>query len=92
MIATILLSQWHSGPWHSGWSSGWWWIFPLTGTLLFLGTLVVLVWSVIRTRSGSRPNRTGGARQILAERFARGEINEEEYRSRLSQLSDMGVA
>jgi putative membrane protein len=45
-----------------------------------------VVWFVA-TRSGPRPTApTDRAREILAERYARGEITGEEYRERLDTL------
>lgn len=85
---------WHDGHWGGG---GWWWVAWPIGWLVFLAVLGVLVWFVVRAsqRPGatypSSPagpsNATEGARRILAERFARGEIDEEEYRHRLGELS-----
>jgi putative membrane protein len=51
--------------------------------------IVVLVWVIARAMI--RPEAGGGERQrdpkeILQERFARGEIDEAEYRSRLNVL------
>lgn len=78
---------------------GWMWIFWL---LLIVGTIVVVVVLVKAFKghtSGSAPSRdrasapspgTGSlrARQILEERFARGEISTEEYRERRRALEE----
>jgi putative membrane protein len=55
---------------------------------LVIAGIVVLVRYLGRTgRSGSgQAGSLGRAEAILAERFAHGEINEEEYRRRLSVL------
>jgi putative membrane protein len=65
------------GPHHGHW----WIVFPILWTLV----LVTLIAFVCRRRRG---DGTGGdsARRILGERFARGEINVDEYRERLGQL------
>ena len=68
---------------------GWWWMGG--GSLLFLIVVVLLVWLVARqgqapAPSGGTPARRREAEEILAERFARGEIDEPEYRSRLEAL------
>jgi len=63
--------------WHSG--SAWWWMG--VGMLAFWGLVAVVVVTLVRqarTESGSR----GRAREILDERYARGEIEEDEYRRR----------
>jgi len=59
-------------------------IFLLLRALLLIG-LVVLVWRVLRAPTlWKRPD---GAAQILRERYARGEIAEDEYRKRLGTLA-----
>jgi uncharacterized membrane protein len=62
-------------------------IFALGALLRFLLVIALLViaWKVIGLRSlWDRPD---GAVQTVRERFARGEISEEEYRKRLAALS-----
>jgi putative membrane protein len=63
-----------------GWHDrGAWW-FPFG--LLWLLAFAALIWFVFRnTRTRDRT-----ATDILAERFARGEISAEEYRDRLAEL------
>jgi putative membrane protein len=57
-----------------------WWVFaPIVWALLI--TAFVLLW-----RRGCGPRRGPNAKDILAERFARGEIGAEEYRERLAEL------
>ena len=62
------------------------------GVMWLLAGLVVLVWLVLAlsgawltaTRPGHRPLvPTDRAREVLADRYARGEIDVEEYRERL---------
>jgi len=60
-----------------------WWAM-LIPSVLILGALVVLgIWAV---RRFSEPRGDASARRILEERFARGEIDAEEFRSRLAAL------
>ena len=63
---------------------GWWPLWPL----LWLGLIVTVVWLFTRRRwSAGRPrNGVERASDILAERYARGEITSEEYRERLEQI------
>jgi len=57
------------------------------GSVLFLALIVVGVVLVVRGPSGGGPRRNeDGALRILDERFARGEIDEDEYRSRRRTL------
>ena len=66
-----------------GWGGGWMWLW---GTLMMLSWVAIIaaaVWLFSRSRDGSQPSR---AREILDERYARGELTSEEYRERLEQL------
>ena len=87
----ILLYQWQYGTWHSGWGGGWWWGLPLVSALLLIAAVGIFL-SVLLHQGRIRPGNNGTARQILAERFARGEIDEAAYRSRIAQLSEHGAA
>jgi len=77
------------GPWDS-W--GPWGLAMSIGSLLFLALIVIGIVMLVRGPSaGSEPRREGPtARRILDERFARGEIDEEEYQSRKRALADSG--
>ncbi|MEU8080969.1 SHOCT domain-containing protein [Catellatospora citrea] len=72
-----------------GYSMGWMWIWP---ALIVFGVLVLGCLALVVTQS-----RSGGAvtthhldrppaRRILDERYARGEIDDEEYRRRQREL------
>lgn len=71
-----------------GW--GWGHHSLLWGTVMMIGWwLVIAAVVVIVVRSLNRQGRaepTSGATEVLAGRYARGEIDEQEYRSRLSVL------
>jgi putative membrane protein len=58
--------------------------FPFA--FLWLVLLGILIWFVVRGRRFRPPSGDERARDILAERFARGELSGEEYRERLEQL------
>lgn len=63
--------------WGIGMGLGWIWM------LVFWAVVIGgIVWAATRLSPGSRDpsHASGGARQILDERFARGEIDAEEYR------------
>ena len=81
MIALLAsTSDWHH--------HGWFWLWPLLWLLLlFLLALLVL------RRGGRRPWAAAQAgpdpRGILAERYARGEIDHDEYRERLGHLEEL---
>ena len=77
------------GPWDS-WGP---WGFAMSiGSLLFLALIVIGIVMLVRgPSSGPEPRREGpSAGQILDERFARGEIDEEEYQSRKRALAQSG--
>ena len=62
------------------WGHHWWPIWPLLWAVL-IGTAV---WLILRRRDRRGP--LDPARAILAERFAKGELSAEEYRTRLDEL------
>ncbi|HLB62827.1 MAG TPA: SHOCT domain-containing protein [Actinomycetota bacterium] len=68
------------------WDHGW--VGPLA-MVLFWGLVVWLLLAAIRgpTPGSGRVARTDDPRNILAERFARGEISEEEYGERDAVLA-----
>ncbi|WP_006243360.1 SHOCT domain-containing protein [Mycolicibacterium tusciae] len=65
---------------------GWWVVWPL---LVLMGVLLLgyLVYRLAASRSGGQsPGGVSSARRILDERYARGEIDDQEYRQRRSEL------
>jgi putative membrane protein len=72
----------------NGWMYGWMWFWPL----LVLAGLLLLIYGVVRLAQSSpsvpeNAQRGSSARRILDERFARGEIDEDDYRRRRAELS-----
>jgi len=72
-----------------GWGGGWMWLWGLAMMALFV---VFIVW-LVRATSGGPPaphpperSSTDRAREILAERYARGELSTDEYRERATEL------
>ena len=63
---------------------GWWWVMGV-GWLVFLAAVVVLAVVLTRQYRGPAPSRRR-AHDLLDERFARGEIDEEEYHRRRDAL------
>jgi putative membrane protein len=73
-------------PGHYDGPGAWWPIFPIFWLLVFIA--VIAFFATRRRRWGydCGPSSTGRSR--LSERFAAGEIDEDEYRSRLAVLDE----
>lgn len=85
MLATMAELATHPGPWREGGhGGGLWWIFPLLWGLFWVA-VIITGGTLLRRRMAPRDPRKG-AESVLAERFARGEINEDEYHERLAVL------
>jgi putative membrane protein len=74
--------------WHHGWGGPWFLFFPL----FWIAVVVFVLWLLRRGRWGG-PWRGGpgyrhrqSAAEVLEHRFARGEIDDEEYRRRRDVL------
>jgi putative membrane protein len=73
--------------------TGWGWVAMTLSMVVFWGLLITL--AVVLVRGLNRPaGQADGPRpspeRLLAERFARGEIDEEEYQRRLTALRSSG--
>jgi putative membrane protein len=84
--------------WGNGYNMAWGW--PV-GLLILAGIILLVIWAVRvfaggTDRGGQRGDapvasergERSQARQILDDRFAKGELNAEEYRERLKVLED----
>ncbi|MTD59191.1 SHOCT domain-containing protein [Amycolatopsis sp. RM579] len=78
--------------WYGNGMSGWGFALMTLSTIVFWGLVIfgvfVLVRGVSRSSAGRRFGSTGRStpEELLAERFARGEIDEDEYHRRLDTL------
>jgi putative membrane protein len=81
------------GWYYPGQMGAWGWFGMTVSTLLFVALLIAGGLLVVRAarRSGGPAGPPSSPEQILAERFARGEIDEEEYRRRLETLQHAGA-
>ena len=73
----LIANHWHD---HDG---DWFPFFPLI-PLFFIGIWVFVIFTLRRRWAGSYGHRSGES--VLAERYARGEIDEGEYRQRRDVL------
>ena len=97
-MLTMLATQLHPGPWQDGGGPpGFWPVFPIAFGLFWLA-VAVGVFYLLRRRMAANDANTAAtaaasspmsrARSVLAERFARGEIDEDEYHTRMAALRD----
>ncbi|GGN84893.1 hypothetical protein GCM10011579_075370 [Streptomyces albiflavescens] len=88
--------------WYDHGMSGWGWFGASLGMIVFWGLIITV--SVLLYRAFTRSDTAGSVsagtwtpsaqtspEQLLAERFARGEIDEEEYQRRLRVLRSHGA-
>jgi putative membrane protein len=65
--------------------AGGWWVWGTLMMIVAIAVVALVVWLIVRNpRADER--RSGSARDILSERYARGEIDSEEYEERLKKL------
>jgi putative membrane protein len=66
-----------------GWGGPWFLIFPLFGIAVIV---LFIIFGPRRWRRNAVMHQNQGAESVLRERYARGEIDETEYRARLEVL------
>jgi putative membrane protein len=66
---------------NDGWGHHWW---PLW-LLVWAALISTVIWLIMRRRD-RRGDPLDRGREVLAERYARGELTGEEYRERLGEL------
>jgi putative membrane protein len=79
--------------WYHGWGWGGWLGMSLTMVVVWGLVLaaIVLIFKPDRAEKGDAATAQQGPGQILAERYARGEIDEAEYLSRMDVLGNAGT-
>ena len=91
-VPDAVMWEWHDGMWGDGHMAGWgaWGLGMLLFGLLWMALLVALpVYLVYRLTAGSETtDRTEeSALAVLQERYARGEIDDEEFERRRARLT-----
>ncbi len=79
--------------WYGDNTSGWGWALMTVGMVAFWGLLITGIVLLVRSpgtvgRPASQPPVPSTPEQVLAQRFARGEIDETEYTGRLAALNE----
>lgn len=71
---------------HDG--GGGWWVVMVLGFFLFWGLVIAGIAWAVRAGTGNRPMGAGkGAKEVLDERLAAGEISVEEYERRRAVIA-----
>ena len=82
--------------WDDGaWSAGAWLVMGLMMVVFWVAVIGLVVWLVQSVGTDKNPSQTGAspttrADEVLAERFARGEIDEDEFKRRRDLLHSGG--
>ena len=87
------LSGWNNwgtmGPGMMG-SFGWWWLMPIFVIVfwaLVIAGIVILIRSITKgIRTDSSPKQSDSPMEILKQRYARGEINKQEFEEKKKDL------
>ena len=89
VMIPVLAQMMDRGDMHDG-GWGWWWILGVGVMLLLVALVVVLIVRITSPGQSRMPAADGRPRmraeEVLADRLARGEIDTDEYRQRLSAL------
>ena len=83
--------EWGHGPGMMGWGYGMGWFGIIIMAAFWIAVIVGIVflirWLVVSTRTGGRGDRPeDSALEILKRRYARGEINKEEFEEKRKDL------
>jgi len=73
--------------WNDGYDA-WWWMIPMMAFLLAI--IGIIVWALMHAARNDQPTSPSApcAEEVLAHRFAAGEIDADEYRERRDALRE----
>ena len=80
-VGSVMYGAWDAGTW----------VWMMVVMLLLVGVVVIGILAVLRPDRDARssnPEHRAGAQDVLDERFARGEIDREEYTERRRVLTE----
>ena len=80
------MGMWDWDGWHMGGPEWLFWLIAVAAQILFWGAIVFLVIQLLRRRPSHEHHSRSSALRILEERYARGEIDRDEYLERRSVL------
>ncbi|MEZ5170656.1 MAG: SHOCT domain-containing protein [Acidimicrobiia bacterium] len=85
---TLGLAEMLAGGWGhmDGWGGGWMWLWGSLMMIFWVAVIGIAVWLVMRGQDRGPRERGERPREILAERYARGELTTDEYHERLEAL------
>jgi putative membrane protein len=83
VLATVLAQRFDHDD-HMG--GGGWWLWGMLMMIVVLAAIGVVVWLIVRSEHTGGGGTTRSPRDILNDRYARGEIDTEEYEERISKL------
>jgi putative membrane protein len=69
-----------------GQMSAWGWAMMIVFSTLWAALLVAAIWALYNYGIRSRPGRRRAPEELLADRYARGDITTDEYQERLDTL------
>lgn len=86
--------------WYDGGMPGWGYAYMIGGTLVFWALVITAVVLLVRyarrgatgTADPGQPAQRPTPEQVLGERFARGEIDGEEYQERVRTLRESAIS
>lgn len=88
MMGPGMMGGWHMGQGMMGYGYGSNWIAASLQMILFLVFLGLIVFGVYYFISGGRLKSSGSSLEILKERYAKGEINKEDYDRMKKELKE----
>lgn len=88
MMGPGMMGGWHMGQGMMGYGYGFNWIAAVLQTILFVVFLGLIVFGIYYFIGGGRLKSSDSSLDILKERYAKGEINKEDYDRMKKELKE----